>query len=113
MSIVKQAYDCTLDLMRILQADMDRDEKINQVETALEKREQLLQRMAGPYSEEEKQLGQQLIQLNQKLTEILTMEKMLIQKDIKDLSVKKESNDKYVNPYQNISTDGMFYDKKK
>jgi flagellar protein FliT len=112
VSIVKQAYECTLELLKVLQGDIERDEKIAQVEAGLEKRELLLNQMSAPYSEEEKQLGKQLIQLNQKLSQLLTMEKMLIQKDMKDLSIKKESNTKYVNPYQNLSTDGMFYDKR-
>jgi flagellar protein FliT len=43
----------------------------------------------------------------------MTREKLFIQKDIKDLSVKKESTGKYANPYQSMATDGMFYDKRK
>ncbi|WP_442600416.1 flagellar protein FliT [Neobacillus sp. D3-1R] len=111
--MVKQAYDCTLELLQKLQSNIDRDEKIVQVEAALETREQLLQQLSAPYTDEEKQLGQQLIQLNQRLSQLLSREKMLIQKDIKDLTIKKESNTKYVNPYQSLSTDGMFYDKRK
>jgi flagellar protein FliT len=113
VSIVKQAYDCTLDIIKVLQAVTDRDKKIAQVDAALEIREQLLQQIAAPYTHEEKQIGQQLILLNQKLSQLLDKEKMLIQKDIKDITLKKESNTKYVNPYQNLSTDGMFYDKRK
>lgn len=113
MNIVKQVYDCTLELLDILQADIERNDKIDQIEEVLDQREEFIQQMSAPYTDEEKQLGKRLIEMNQKVNQMLQREKLFIQKDLKDLSVKKESNTKYTNPYQNLSTDGMFYDKRK
>ncbi|SFB21618.1 MULTISPECIES: flagellar protein FliT [unclassified Bacillus (in: firmicutes)] len=113
MSALKQYYECTVELVTLLQSNIDRDEKTDQVEKALEKRSELIKDIQGPYSDEEKELGKQLLQLEETLASLLAKEKLEIQKNIKDLKVKKASNTKYVNPYQNLSTDGMFYDKKK
>nr|WP_251025709.1 flagellar protein FliT [Bacillus sp. ISL-47] len=92
---------------------IDRDKKISEVEVLLEKRQLTMANMAPPYTEVEKELGAKLIKLNEKATQLMQREKLFIQKDIKDLSVKKESSNKYINPYQSMATDGMFYDKRK
>lgn len=113
MSTVKRFYDVTLKLISFLEAAKDRDEKISVVEQLLEERQDLMTSMSPPYSEDEKEIGAQLLKLNQKLTALLEKEKLLIQKDIKGLSVKKQSTNKYVNPYQSMAVDGVFYDKRK
>ncbi|MCC3648570.1 flagellar protein FliT [Cytobacillus oceanisediminis] len=114
MGSVQTFYDATQKLIALLEdTGLDRDAKIDQVEMLLEKRQQAMAGMAPPYSDAEKDLGARLISLNAKVTQLMTREKLFIQKDIKDLSVKKESTGKYANPYQSIATDGMFYDKRK
>jgi len=109
---VSQFYELTVELIRILSSAEERDGKIVQVLSLLDKRESLMKEMVPPYTPGEVEIGQKLIQLNSRLLQLLQTEKILIQKDIKDLQTKKESNTKYVNPYQNLSTDGMFYDKR-
>ncbi|ESU34165.1 hypothetical protein G3A_02535 [Bacillus sp. 17376] len=114
MSAVKKFYEATKELIEILQKPQeDRDEKISKVEELLDRREFLMKEIVPPYTPEEMELGKQIVQLNARLEQLLKDEKVLIQKDIKNLQAKKESNTKYVNPYQNLSTDGMFYDKRK
>lgn len=114
MSSVQRFYDLTLELIKTLEhTKLDRDAKMNAVEILLEKRQQEMTGMAPPYSDAEKDLGARLISLNAKVTQLMTREKLFIQKDIKDLNVKKESTGKYANPYQSMATDGMFYDKRK
>ncbi|MCA1040466.1 flagellar protein FliT [Bacillus infantis] len=113
MSSVERLYALTVGLVDRLEQGSDRDEKIGWIEAALEERDQLMQELQPPYSEGEKALGKKLLDLNIRLSQLLQKEKALIQKDIKGLSIKKESNNKYVNPYQSMATDGMFYDKRK
>lgn len=113
MSLVERLYALTAELIERLEQGSDRDEKIGWIDKALEEREQLLQKLKPPYSEDEKALGKKLLDLNVCMSQLLQKEKALIQKDIKGLSIKKESNNKYVNPYQSMATDGMFYDKRK
>ncbi|MCM3092528.1 MULTISPECIES: flagellar protein FliT [unclassified Cytobacillus] len=114
MSSVQDFYDATQKLIALLEdAALDRDEKISQVEYLLEHRQQAMAGMEPPFSDSEKDLGARLISLNSKVTALMTREKLFIQKDLKDLSVKKETTGKYANPYQSMATDGMFYDKRK
>ncbi|WP_366160969.1 flagellar protein FliT [Bacillus infantis] len=113
MSPVERLYAMTAELIERLEQGNDRDEKIGWIEGALEERDQLMKEIQPPYSEGEKLLGKKLLDLNIRLSQQMQKEKALIQKDIKGLSIKKESNNKYVNPYQSMATDGMFYDKRK
>jgi flagellar protein FliT len=114
VSAVQQFYQLTIELTQLLgKPHGERDEKVTRVEELLDQREALMKEIIPPYTLEEVELGKKSIQLNAKLTQLLQTEKILIQKDIKGLQSKKESNTKYVNPYQNLSTDGMFYDKRK
>ncbi len=114
MSPVKKFYEATIELIQILQSPQgERNEKITKVEELLDKREVLMKELVPPYTPEEMELGKQLVELNSRFEQLLKTEKVSIQKDIKNLQAKKESNTKYVNPYQNLSTDGMFYDKRK
>ncbi|TCN26753.1 flagellar protein FliT [Mesobacillus foraminis] len=112
MSAVRQVYQLTLQLIEVLQKDFNRDQKITLVEELLQKREEAMKGMVAPYTDEEKQLGKKLIELNSLLDRLLASEKNDIQKDLKELNVKKESSNKYVNPYQSLAVDGMFYDKR-
>lgn len=114
VSAVNQFYQLTIELIALLEKTVgERNDKITQVEMLLAQRESLMTQMVPPYTPEEVEVGQKLIQLDARLSKLLQAEKSYIQKDIKDLQTKKESNTKYVNPYQNLSTDGMFYDKRK
>ncbi|WP_144478035.1 flagellar protein FliT [Cytobacillus oceanisediminis] len=114
MSAVKKFHEATTELIHILQNSQgELDEKISKVEEFLDRRDELVKEISPPYTLEESELGKQIIQLNARLEQLLKAEKGSIQKDIKNLQAKKQSNTKYVNPYQSLSTDGMFYDKRK
>lgn len=114
MNKVQAIYDYTVELLDFLEnkPEIDRDEKIQVINELLEKREKEIIVLSEPYSDQEMELGKHLVDLNKKLTMFLEREKLMIQKDIKDLHSKKESNQKYTNPYENISMGGVFYDKK-
>nr|WP_251030266.1 flagellar protein FliT [Bacillus sp. ISL-35] len=99
-------------MIDILKSTEDRDGKISRVEDLLDERESLMKEMIPPFSPDEVEVGKKLVQLNTRLMQLLQSEKISIQKDIKSLQAKKESNNKYVNPYDNLSTDGVFYDKR-
>jgi flagellar protein FliT len=107
-------HQLTTELIQLLEnTEVKRDNKITGVEELLNQRETLIGAIQPPYTPEEMEIGKKLNQLNGKLSQLLMLEKAAVQKNIKDLQNKKESNTKYVNPYQSLSTDGMFYDKRK
>jgi flagellar protein FliT len=114
VSAVNHFYQLTIELIQLLEnSNLERDDKINKMEAMLNHREGLMINIAPPYTAEEVEVGKKINHLNIKLSQLLQAEKALVQKDIKVLQTKKETNTKYVNPYQNLSTDGMFYDKRK
>ncbi|MCQ6277159.1 flagellar protein FliT [Bacillus sp. V3B] len=114
MGVVKGFYEATVELIQLLSREdqKDRDVKIKRIEELLEKREGFMKSMKPPFSQAEQQLGKQLVKLDQQLTKLLEKEKTMIQKDIKNLSKKKQSTAKYNNPYESLITDGVFYDKR-
>lgn len=112
MGPIQEIIENTLQLINTLQDEIDRDEKIVKVDDLLEKRESLLNQLEPPYSQEEMVAGQQIINLSNQLTDLLLKEKLTIQKDIKSLNQKKETSSKYINSYESISIDGIFYDKR-
>ncbi len=112
MGPVSQFYARTAELISVLESADERDGKISRVEALLNERENLMKEMVPPFSADEVEVGKKLVQLNSRLMQLLQKEKVLVQKDIKNLQAKKESNSKYINPYENLSTDGVFYDKR-
>lgn len=113
MKALQLFLDLTVQLIKLYQEDGDRDKRIEETERLLGLREEAMKQVVGPTTDAERELLKKCEQLNDHLNGLLINEKKLIQKDIKDLHLKKESTNKYVNPYNNVNPDGMFYDKKK
>ncbi|PRS37738.1 hypothetical protein C6W19_10310 [Bacillus sp. RJGP41] len=61
---------------------------------------------------EEQQLGRSVLLLNQRVNHLLKLQKQEIQRDIQEMNKKKKSSNKYTNPYESLSVDGVFYDKR-
>ncbi|MFC4322481.1 hypothetical protein [Litchfieldia salsa] len=114
---VEKLYRDTKQLIQLLENPVpkeDRDDYIANIEQMLESREQLMDKLNPPYTEEEMRLGKELIDDQKIIDEKFKMIKSQIQTDLNQLSKTKESNNKYTNPYQSLSNgDGMFFDRKK
>ncbi|WAA09804.1 flagellar protein FliT [Fervidibacillus albus] len=115
MNPLKQFYLLTAELVQLLEKTdaSHRKETIQKMNQLFEKREEVLKQIAPPFSRGEKQLGQQALQLNEKLVRLLTEEKNTIGTELASVRKQKKVQQKYVNPYAQIQTDGIFYDKKK
>ena len=113
--LLQRFHGVTTELLTVLQDQtiVERDDRIDQITQLLDRREEVLSQIQPPFSDEELQLGRQSILLNQQVDQLLLLQKQEIQRDIKELNQKKKSSNKYTNPYENLATDGMFYDKKK
>lgn len=90
-----------------------RDEAIEKIAGLLDEREQLIKEVQPPYTEEERKLGAEIIQMNVYIDEKLEALKSEIKLDLTSLKKRKLSTTKYVNPYNSGPADGMFFDKKK
>jgi len=115
VSIVKDYYQTTVELIKLLENEQsnDRDGKIAGVEELLEKREGFMKGMKPPFSQEDQEIGKRLVELEKQLARLLAVEKESIKRDMQTLQKKKQSQTKYHNPYDSLPTaDGVFYDKR-
>lgn len=113
MNPLEQFFQYTVELVQLLEnKSTQRDDRVTRIENLLGLRQTLLPEIKGPFSKEEREIYLKLQQLDKRLQQLLVLEKAAIQKDIKSLHQKKETSTKYTNPYDNLNTDGMFYDKR-
>ncbi|GAA5415646.1 hypothetical protein Pryu01_00677 [Paraliobacillus ryukyuensis] len=116
---MNQLYDLTKNLFFLLDKSVsknltEREQTIQKVTESLEKREILLSQIKPPYTDEEKRVGAELIPLEQKIQQRLTLLFNNLKSDMKNVKKQKSSNQKYINPYQSLAHfDGSYLDKKK
>jgi flagellar protein FliT len=115
MTAVQHCYDLTKNLLQAAQSinEENRDNVIGKIEELLEKRQVILEQIKPPFSNEEKELGQEIVKMNRTLDTKLSLLSNDIKRDMNGLNKKKVSAKKYTNPYESVNFDGMFYDKKK
>lgn len=115
MIVIQELYQVTEALYREVQkqeSKENREEQIERINKLLEDRQNLLDKLQPPFNEEENKLGQQMVQLNKVIDSQLQKIFADIKMDIKELKVKRAKSTKYSNPYESLSTDGMFFDKR-
>ncbi|WP_404996299.1 flagellar protein FliT [Caldifermentibacillus hisashii] len=115
MDPLKECYELTAEIIRFFEDEQndDRDSKISVLQDKLRKRDDLMKKITPPFSDGEQVLGRQLLQLNDRLLQLLNKEKATIQQDITKVKKRKKIHTGYINPYGSLQTDGYFYDKKK
>lgn len=115
MNRLDHVLQLTEDLIQLTSSssEKERDEQMKQLESLLHEREQALKNIVPPYTNEEKEKGRKLLALEEQLKKQLEIIRSHIKKDIVQLKATKHSAQKYVNPYQQQTIDGMFYDKRK
>ncbi|MGG3821725.1 flagellar protein FliT [Geobacillus thermodenitrificans] len=92
----------------------ERETRLSQVNELLRRREGLLHKLRPPYSEEEQQLGREIVAWNQEIEARLRQVRDEIRSDLRMAGAKRQANAHYVHPYeQPLSFDGMFYDKRR
>lgn len=116
MNPVISLYRITKELHGILSKPVQqekRDEVIEKVTGLIDEREQLITKVKAPFTEKERNLGAEIVQMNVFIDSKLDILKKEIQQDIANQKKRKATTTKYVNPYQADPADGMFFDKKK
>lgn len=115
MSSVLLCYTITKQLKDALELvnDENREATIAEVESLLEKRQSVNGTIKPPFTQDEQELGKQMIAWNGQIDRQLVQLRLAIKRDMNGLSKKKTSVQKYSNPYESLQYDGMFYDKKK
>lgn len=112
---LKEWKSATELLIRILsvQDESLRDGVVLQTEQLLNKRESLQESIQPPFTEEEQELGQALLELEKALDAKLKFYLKAIRKEIGVHQTKKVSVHAYMDPYSKVFRDGTFYDSKK
>ncbi|MGD7006887.1 flagellar protein FliT [Metabacillus sp. 84] len=116
MSSVADVHSLTQQLLNLLDQSSEKDERdplIEQIDVKLNEREAIMKQLAPPFSVKEQELLQELNRWNKQIIQKMTAIKTFIQADMQRLKKTKDGANKYVNPYQSVQTDGMFYDKRK
>jgi flagellar protein FliT len=90
----------------------NRELLIQQIESKLEQRGDLLQQISPPFTAYENKLGLEILEWNKKIEERLSSLYSLVKIDLNKVNQKKNKAEKYINPYQSLQVDGVFYDKK-
>ena len=112
MEAIGAFQNVTMELIKTLQQEEhDRDERITKIQSLLNQREELLKLIQPPFSPQEKELGKQLLKLDQQVKGLMGKQKIDIMQDMQSARMKKQSNQKYTNPYESIGVDGVFFDK--
>ncbi|MGE7906109.1 flagellar protein FliT [Peribacillus sp. NPDC094092] len=112
--VIRTFHDLTAELLAVLEdrSITKRDDKIERVTKLIDRRDGLLSQINPPFTCEEQQLGRAVLLLNQQVDRLLKLQKQEIQRDIQEINKKKRSSNKYTNPYESLSVDGVFYDKR-
>lgn len=110
---LKDLMENTIEKLDRLEQQKNREGFIEAFEHFLDEREKLLQEIHPPYTDEEKQMGEQLVALDQTIQEQIGRFFQTLKTSMRNLKKQKHSNKKYNHPYQDVSTmDGMFFDKR-
>ncbi|MFD9626028.1 flagellar protein FliT [Peribacillus muralis] len=112
--MIQAFHDLTAELLAVLE-DMtfaERQDKIESIIELIDRRECILVQIKPPFTDAEQQLGRRTMVLNQQIDSLMKLQKQEIQRDILEINKKKKSSNKYMNPYESLSIDGMFYDKR-
>ncbi|KYD24484.1 flagellar protein FliT [Geobacillus stearothermophilus] len=92
----------------------EREARLVQVDELLREREEWLRKLRPPYSEEEQELGREIVAWNREIEARLRQVRDEIGSDLRITEAKRQANARYVHPYeQPLSFDGMFYDKRR
>jgi len=114
---IKKVYQLTKEIDELLtnaKKSNNREDLIESINRLIEQREQYIQQVIPPYTENEKVTGQAIVKLNERISEAMTQLQKDIQLEIKQMKKTKQSSESYINPYKNIRmVDGMYLDQKK
>ncbi|MGM8212559.1 flagellar protein FliT [Virgibacillus sp. W0430] len=116
MNQLEQLYERTMELEQVLAQPItakNRDEVIVVINTLINEREKCMENLRPPYTEEEKQLGKQIIERNETIKKKMDELFEHIKQDMKQVKKQEKSSRSYINPYGKFqTTDGMYLDSK-
>jgi flagellar protein FliT len=91
----------------------ERDSVIAKIKEFLAIREEHLEDLSGPFSDEEQRVGELILEYDAKIQAKFNDLSQGIKADLLTVKNQKRNTPKYINPYQSMYVNGVFYDKRK
>jgi len=117
MNRAQPIYDITNQMWSLLNQEITsktREAVIEELNSLVVKRGTYMENLVSPYTDEEKQLGADLVKLNDRVQVRMQVLFTELKQEMKQMKKQKKSNQSYTNPYKSVHTiDGMFMDQKK
>lgn len=115
MSAVKILLEITKNLFDHVSSGLPKEERepyIERLNELLDQRQAIMNKLPATYSEDEQRMGQMIVKMNETIEPLLVRQFEEIKHNLSMMKKKKEKNVQYANPYQTLSADGMYFDKK-
>ncbi|MEI3607463.1 flagellar protein FliT [Pseudogracilibacillus sp. SE30717A] len=115
MKNLEQLYEISEAILQALENEhaTNREQTIQQIDELIGKRETIIEQIKGPYTEDEEEIGQKVVQLNEQIKVKMDALYSQVKEDMKQVKQQKKLNRSYINPYGPIkTTDGMYLDRK-
>jgi flagellar protein FliT len=115
MSAVKVLLEITKNLFNHVNSGLPKEERepyIERLNELLDQRQAIMNTLPATYSEEEQRIGQMILKMNETIEPLLLCQFEEIKHNLSLMKKRKEKNLQYANPYQTLSADGMYFDKK-
>jgi flagellar protein FliT len=115
MSAVKILLEVTKNMFDHVSGGLPKEERepyIERLNELLDQRQVIMEKLPVTYSEEEQRIGRLIVKMNETVEPLLVRQFEEIKHNLSLMKKKKEKNVQYANPYQTLSADGMYFDKK-
>lgn len=113
---LEKVYQLTIEMKHLFNFPItvkNREEVIEKLTGWLEEREEWMDKLSPPYTDEERELGEKIYQINVEVEE--NMQRLFgnLKVEMKKVQKHKKTQQTYSNPYKNLAvSDGTFLDKK-
>ncbi|MBM7551426.1 flagellar protein FliT [Thalassobacillus pellis] len=117
MSVLEEFYELTIQLYSKLNQKINssnRTQLLEDINGVLSEREERIYLLTQPVTDVDKTRMKEILTLEPRIQQRLNFLFTELKMEMKNVKKQKSSNQKYTNPYKNVSgSDGMFLDKKK
>ncbi|MGG1246439.1 flagellar protein FliT [Bacillus spizizenii] len=113
MTNIDQLHTETESMLSHIQNTPESDELLRQIEDFVAKRSDLIQKISLPLSEEERKQIKLLLTRDQLIVKEMERLKQSIAAELQHVKKKRVMHTTYLNPYNNLTIDGTYYDKRK
>ncbi|KJJ42984.1 flagellar assembly protein FliT [Bacillus subtilis] len=113
MKNIDQLYTETHSMLSHIQDTPESDELLKEIEDFVAKRSELIQEISLPLSKEEKKQVKLLLEWDQVIVKEMERLKRSIAAELQQVKRKRVMHTTYLNPYNNFTIDGRYYDKRK